>query len=310
MNQLSFFKPPMPKVGMGRPLRRTSLSALAAASVLAACGGGETGPAVTSLQAGTATNLPMYGRSVSVTVTGSGLDAAGLNAAIEPGCFTMTRASGGTATSQTFTCSKLAAMGDLRVRIRSAEAQELAALRLDVPTPRVQFNARQGPAGGPTGSFVVELDPRVAPKSVDNFLAYANSSPCFYRDTLFHRVIAGKIVQGGGFKTGLTPVSTLAAIALESRNGLKNLRGTIAMARTEVPDSATSQFYINVSDNPAFDFVDDANPGYAVFGTVFSGMDDIDRLQGVPTAQKTVGDVTFSDVPVDEVSVTACGQIR
>lgn len=286
---------------------RLPLALLAGAALLTACGGGEGGgPAVTSLQA---TNA-MYGRNVVVAVSGSGLSAAGLNAAIEPGCATMTRTNTSDS-AQSFTC-RIPVTGDLRVRVRNAEGQELAALRLNVEAPRVQINASQS---GVLGSFVVELDPAKAPKSVDNFLAYASASPCFFRETLFHRVIANKIVQAGGFKSGLQPTSGVgSAIPLESNNGLKNLRGTIAMARTSIPNSATSQFYININDNPDFDYVSDANPGYAVFGTVVSGMDQLDRLQSVATTTKKVTingtEVSFADTPVEEVLITACGQIR
>jgi peptidyl-prolyl cis-trans isomerase A (cyclophilin A) len=202
-------------------------------------------------------------------------------------------------------------MGDLRVRVRTEGGAEIASLRLDVGVPQVIFNASQGSA---TGSFLVELDPAKAPKTVDNFLAYVNQSGgCFYKDTLFHRVIKDFVVQAGGYTTGLAAKTTgkLPAIALESNNGLMNLRGAIAMARTADPNSATSEFFVNVKDNPDLDYQSNAKPGYAVFGKVIAGMEDIDRLQTVPTQEKTNGlGVTFKDAPQSEVVITTCGQVK
>lgn len=284
--------------------------ALAAAAMLAACGGGsDGGPAVTNLGA---TNVA-YGKTVTVTVSGSGLNS-NLNAAIEPGCFTMTRGTSTSDTTQTFTC-KIAAIGDLRVRVRTAEGAELASLRLDVPAPQVTMTATQGTA---TGTFVMELDPVKAPKTVDNFLTYVNTGTapaCYYKNSLFHRVIADFVVQAGGFTTGFKPVTGVGApIVLESQNGLKNERGTVAMARTSDPNSATTQFYINVKDNTDLDYVDASNPGYAVFGKVISGMDAIDVLQKVPTTTRQAeenGQVqNFPNAPVTDVVITSCSQTR
>src|SRR6185369_11353699 len=140
-------------------------------------------------------------------------------------------------------------LGDLRVRVRAAEGNELASLRHNVETPRVSLTVKQNTD---QGTFVMELDPLAAPKTVENFLVYVNTTGCYYTITLFHRVIADKLVQGGGFTNGLATKVTLSPIVLESNNGLKNLRGTVAMARTAEPNSATSQFYINVADNPDF----------------------------------------------------------
>ncbi|MFC1753435.1 peptidylprolyl isomerase [Thermoproteota archaeon] len=126
------------------------------------------------------------------------------------------------------------------------------------------------------GNIEIELDKPNAPVSVDNFLRYVNEG--FYEGTVFHRVIFEFMIQGGGFtKEGLQK-QTHETIPLESDNGLKNLRGTIAMARTMRPDSATSQFYINVVDNAMLDYAP-GNPGYAVFGKVISGMDVVDKIE-------------------------------
>jgi cyclophilin family peptidyl-prolyl cis-trans isomerase len=294
-----------------RPRLAAPAAAALLASLLAACGGGggDAGSAVTNLTVTSTNGVVGYGRNITLAVSGSGLDST-VTAAVEPGCFTMTRGTT-TESSMSFTC-RLAAFGDLRVRVRTAEGKELGTVRLDVPAPQVQFNARQGTTDG---SFVVELDPVRAPKTVDNFLQYVNTSGCWYKDRLFHRVIKDFVVQGGGYIAGLQPATGIGApIVLESQNGLKNLRGTIAMARTEAPNSATSQFYINVKDNPSLDYVSEDSPGYAVFGTVVSGQDKVDLLSQVPTMTKksTINgqEVTFQDAPIDNVVITACGQIR
>jgi peptidyl-prolyl cis-trans isomerase A (cyclophilin A) len=131
------------------------------------------------------------------------------------------------------------------------------------------------------GDIVLELDRDKAPKTVDNFVQYVKAG--HYDGTIFHRVIADFMIQGGGMKPDMSEKPTRAPIALESRNGLSNARGTVAMARTMVPDSATAQFFINVKDNP---FLDQPNSrdgnGYAVFGKVVSGMDVVDKIRAVP----------------------------
>ncbi len=133
------------------------------------------------------------------------------------------------------------------------------------------------------GEFVVELDAEKAPKSVANFVQYVRAR--HYDGTVFHRVIENFMIQGGGMKPDLSQKPTRAPIPLEARNGLINLRGTIAMARTGDPNSATSQFFVNVVDNA---FLDAANArdgqGYAVFGRVVEGMDVVDRIKAVPVA--------------------------
>ena len=131
------------------------------------------------------------------------------------------------------------------------------------------------------GTIEVQLDPQRAPKTVANFLQYVKSG--FYGGTIFHRVIPGFMIQGGGFTPDMQQKPTQPPIPLESQNGLKNLRGTIAMARTANPNSATSQFFINLVDNPALDYPQPDGHGYAVFGQVIKGMDVVDRIAKVPT---------------------------
>jgi peptidyl-prolyl cis-trans isomerase A (cyclophilin A) len=153
------------------------------------------------------------------------------------------------------------------------------------------------------GDITLELDPARAPVTVDNFLKYVRSG--FYNGTIFHRVIENFMIQGGGYtkdrnlKTPLYP-----PIRLESRNGLKNLRGTVAAARTKSPDSATSQFFINVADNPFLDYSERTNPtGYAVFGRVISGMEVVDRIRAVKVRENAL-DVQADGTPAVSMPVT------
>ncbi len=148
------------------------------------------------------------------------------------------------------------------------------------------------------GTIEVELDRENAPVTVENFVRYVNEG--FYDGTVFHRVINGFMIQGGGFTPGGEQKETREPIALESQNGLSNTRGTIAMARTYVPDSATSQFYINVVDNSGMLDYAPGNPGYAVFGRVVSGMEVVDAIKSVPTGERGQN----ADWPAEDVAIT------
>jgi cyclophilin family peptidyl-prolyl cis-trans isomerase len=130
------------------------------------------------------------------------------------------------------------------------------------------------------GNISLELDPNKAPITVANFLAYVDSG--FYDGTVFHRVIDGFMIQGGGFTTDGDRKETRDPILLESQNGLSNKLGTVAMARTNAPNSATAQFFINVKDNDFLNYAP-GNPGYAVFGKVTSGMDVINEIRQAET---------------------------
>ncbi len=150
------------------------------------------------------------------------------------------------------------------------------------------------------GSFVIELYPEKAPKTVENFLQYVRDG--FYDGTIFHRVIDGFMIQGGGFTPDFERKQTRAPILNEADNGLKNTRGTIAMARTMDPHSATSQFFINVKDNPFLNFTAKTPRGwgYAVFGKVVEGMDVVDKIRKVPTGP---GGMFPKDVPQEPVII-------
>jgi peptidyl-prolyl cis-trans isomerase A (cyclophilin A) len=135
------------------------------------------------------------------------------------------------------------------------------------------------------GDITLELDREKAPRTVDNFVQYVRSG--HYDGTIFHRVIDNFMIQGGGMQPTMIEKATRAPIPLEARNGLQNLRGTVAMARTMVPDSATAQFFINLRDNA---FLDAANSrdghGYAVFGKVVAGMEVVERIKSAPTTTR------------------------
>ncbi len=134
------------------------------------------------------------------------------------------------------------------------------------------------------GDIVVQLDPAKAPKTVENFLAYVQDK--HYDGTVFHRVMNGFMIQGGGFNADMVQKPTKAPIALEANNGLKNDKYTIAMARTANPNSATAQFFINVQDNAMLNAPSPDGYGYAVFGKVIQGADVVDKIKGVATGNR------------------------
>lgn len=147
------------------------------------------------------------------------------------------------------------------------------------------------------GAIVIELDAEKAPLTVKNFLQYANDG--FYNGTIFHRVIDGFMIQGGGFTKDMGEKPTGAQIPNEAKNGLKNQRGTIAMARRAEPHSATAQFFINHKDNDALDYPSRDGWGYAVFGKVTQGLDVVDKIAKVRTGNRGM----FQDVPVEPVVI-------
>lgn len=147
------------------------------------------------------------------------------------------------------------------------------------------------------GTITVELNKEKAPESVKNFISYAKED--FYKDTLFHRVIDDFMIQGGGLIEGLKKKKTKAPIKNEANNGLKNKKGTLAMARTNDPDSATSQFFINVSDNDFLNYQSPSKPGYAVFGKVIKGMDVVNKIKSVKTTTQS----GRQDVPEKQIKI-------
>ncbi len=175
----------------------------------------------------------------------------------------------------------------------TTEPTEAAAVAT-VANPRVALHTNMG-------DIVIELDPVKAPVSSENFLAYVKDG--FYNGTVFHRVIDNFMIQGGGYTADLQPKSTRAPIQNEANNGLSNLRGTVAMARTGEPHSASAQFFINLVDNPRLDYVSDQNGmtwGYAVFGKVVEGLDVVDRIRAIPTGAQGP---FRTDVPTEPVII-------
>lgn len=169
----------------------------------------------------------------------------------------------------------------------------------DKSNPVVKLETTHGPV-------YIELYKKEAPVSVENFISYVNSG--FYDGTIFHRVIKGFMVQGGGFKPGMKQKKAKAPIKNEASNGLHNTRGSVAMARTQIVDSATSQFFINVVDNLFLDFKSKSSDqyGYAVFGGVVSGMEIVDLIRNEST--NTVG--YFRDVPETDMVIKSANLVK
>ncbi len=273
------------------------LGACASAILLSGCGGSKSDtaavvPSVTKVT----TDQVVYRKVTNFTITGQNLDR-GYNASI-PACLTITELPGGTATQRVLSC-KLVGVGSTTYSITAANGTTLFSGLVNLTLaaqPQVTMTTSMG-------TIVIELNPGRAPVTVDNFLNYVENG--FYVNKIFHRVIKSAIVQGGGFTADLQQPTTLPAIKLETPNGLSNLRGTIAMARTSDPNSATAQFYLNAADNTGFDATI-AGTGYAVFGKIVTGLDIMDKINVVPTT--TAGGM--SDVPVSPVFINSMVQTQ
>jgi len=181
---------------------------------------------------------------------------------------------------------------------RSSRAAIIASMTAATLFASAAAQAQKVKLATSAGDIVIELDAAKAPKTVENFITYVKAG--HYNGTVFHRVIPTFMIQGGGMTADLKEKSTRAPIVLESRNGLSNVRGSVAMARTNDPNSATSQFFINVKDNDRLDAANarDGN-GYAVFGKVVSGMEVVDKIRDVPTGSKGMHD----DVPLTPITI-------
>ncbi|MFC0350900.1 peptidylprolyl isomerase [Undibacterium danionis] len=247
--------------------------------LLTACGGGSSSDSNTtpakkvSISEVTSDQL-VYRKLSTITVKGQNLDL-GINFS-HPGCLKITELTGSTATQKTFSC-KIVGVGTVPVVVTDGSGNSIYASNVTIPLavqPQVTMVTNMG-------TVVMELNPAKAPITVDNFLNYAESG--FYVNKIFHRVISNFMIQGGGFTADLAQPATQAAIKLEVGTGLSNTRGTIAMARTNVLDSATSQFFINVVDNVS---LDTSGGGYAVFGKVISGLDVVDKIKDVAVSTR------------------------
>jgi cyclophilin family peptidyl-prolyl cis-trans isomerase len=208
--------------------------------------------------------------------------------------------------------------------VASLLASLAATAALAMQAPQEQKPAEAAPAqaapaaNGPVfvsletskGTIVLELDPAKAPTSVENFMKYVKAG--FYDSTAFHRIVPNFVVQGGGFDKELVQKPTNPPIKNEWTNGLKNAKGTISMARLPSPDTATSQFFLNLKDNPALDGAN--GPGYAVFGKIVVGMNVLETLGQIRTAPAEGTDQTgtkrmFSDVPTERVMIVKASEI-
>jgi len=249
-------------------------------------------PVVTSIQS----DRLMYAKGAVLTFGGQSMDKD-FSVAIK-GCKGLTLVSGGSAKAQTVTCTVNAVgTGAVVVEAKLANGTVLLSKSFDVLAPQVTLTTN-------LGTMVVELNPSLAPKTVDNFLQYVADK--FYDNTIFHRIYAVgiSVIQGGWLNaTPAVQPGQRAAIALEAGKGLSNVRGTIAMARQSAPDTATSQFFFNVTDNAQ---LDTANGGYTVFGKLVSGLDTMDAIFKVPT----VTQYGIPDFPTTNIVVQSALQTR
>jgi len=264
------------------------------ALLIAGCGGG-TGfqPAITGVKQDTL----QYGKSAIIYLGGKDLRS---NMVVDTNgaCIDPSFASNSTTDMLVLNCT-VKVIGNFTLTIKNEAGVVLNTTPLTVDKPQVLILTS-------LGNFVLELDPAAAPITVNNFLSYVNNG--FYQNTLFHRVISGFMIQGGGYTAGLVKKDGLKdPIVLESNNGLTNLRGTVAMARTDNLNSATSEFFINHADNSFLNY-STTNPGYAVFGKVIQGLDVVDVIASKPTSVSNV--LKDMPVPLEDITITSALQIK
>lgn len=281
------------RLGYRMPMLVLLLLAIVMSALLAGCGGGiGFNPVVTAVKVQSA----QYGRSAVILIGGRDLRST-FTVDTGGGCTTPGFAASSSTETLVLNC-RVGRVGEIPLSIFTADGALLFKTTITVPNPQVVFSTSGG-------AFTVELDPVAAPITVNNFLSYVNSG--YYKDTLFHRVIPGFVAQGGGYTSGMVEKpGRLAPIVLESNNGLSNLRGTVAMARTSVPNSATSEFYVNLVDNTFLDYRSALSPGYAVFGKVVQGLSVIDTM----ATQRTGFVNGFADVPLTDITITLALQVQ
>ncbi len=261
-------------------------------ALLTSCGGGSSTPlANPNVQ----TSKLMYGAPIAFYLGVSQLNqGVTLNATL---CSNLVQVVSPSPLYLAYSCTPNGS-GTMVFTATDTSGKVLLSQNFTVPDPQVTMVTSMG-------TIVLDLNPNAAPRTVTNFLQYVSSG--FYSNLIFHRVIPGFVIQSGGFMTGMSPVNPpYASINLETPNGLSNLTGTLAMARTSDPNSATSQFYINVADNSNLDYIDSNNPGYAVFGKVVTGLDVVNAIAKVPT--QSVG--AYSDVPVSDVNIISVSRTQ
>ena len=296
--------------------RRFMVCFAVAASAGCGGGGGDAGgqaPVATSASAGNAT----YGQTLLVTVQGSRLDQgiAGTSAGCRNVALSTTAPNISTATTAYFRCTVSAVGAQQFNVVRTSDNGVLTTAGFNAPQPQVTMTVSNGAAV--SGSLVLTLDPARAPATVDNFLNYVNAG--FYAGTVIHRHSPGFVLQGGGYAGPLTAGGAIpnekptnAAIVLEDNAGLSNLRYTIAMARTGTPNSATSQFFINLADNVFLNRTGPADNqrGYAVFGSVTGNPALVDAMAAAPCAAWPAFLFTGECLPTPNLTVTAATQTR
>jgi peptidyl-prolyl cis-trans isomerase A (cyclophilin A) len=269
------------------------ISATCLVSLLAACGGSTGFPPVIT---GVKVQTLKYGNTATVYLGGKDLRSS-ITVESNGGCTNPSFASNSTTDTLVLNCV-VKLVGDVPLTFKAEDGSVIYTTTLTVPKPQVTLFTTKG-------TVVMELDPSTAPISSNNYLSYVSKG--FYTSTLFHRVISGFMIQGGGYTTGMVKkTGQAAAIELESNKGLSNLRGTLAMARTDVFNSATSEFFINVVDNTFLDYKTEASPGYAVFGKVVQGMDVVDAIVAQPTGVSN----GFADVPLTDVVISLALQTQ
>ena len=265
--------------------------------VLSACGGGSDFPPSVSVIKGQSLQ---FGKPAVIYVGGQYLRKDML---IDSGsCAKPAFRSDSTSTVAVVTCD-ISAVGDFVLTLKSASGNLLSSATLTVPLPQVAMVTS-------FGNIIMELNADIVPLTVKNFLSYVSSG--YYLSTLVHRVEPNFVIQGGGYTSGmLKKPGQLDPIVLESRKGLSNTRGTVAMARTSVENSATSEFYFNLVDNIFLDYQSDTQKGYAVFGKVVQGLDVMDKIAAVPTGPYTSSTgQSFQNVPVNDVPITLMLQTK
>ena len=263
------------------------------AGLLSACGGGDGGPAVTDI---TPTTPLRYGQLTVFALSGHGLIADDLRVRVSL-CSGLKAEAGATEELVRIGCT-VSGTGPMQVDVLDPADTVLLRKQFDAPAPLVELDTT-------LGKVTLELYPNDAPITVNNFLGYVTTG--FYDGTLFHSVVKDFLVQGGGYTPGLVfkpPV--FAPIKLEYDRPLRHLRGTVGMARKSAPNTATSQFFVNLVDNPRLDFEGTADPGYAAFGRVVDGISVFDQMAAF--AVTTVGTVTT--VPATEVRMITVRQTR
>ena len=289
--------------------------ALGLGLIMAACGGGGSGgegsgaASVSTMSA----SPTRYGQTMTINVTGRNLDQ-GIDMVVEGNCQNLTRVAGGTADGVQFTCI-VRGIGEIVPRVRAFDGQrELASLKVSIPLPRVSLTLSDGSR---SGAVLLELDPVAAPNTVDNFLAYATTPATapFYRGTAVSYADPAMGIRLGGFTLHSSGSGALTAktptrdpIPVEAGNGLKNLRGTVALVARQVGDPAV-QWWISTKDNPTLDLGSAENPaGYTVFGKVVEGLEIVEVATAVPTLVELVSGSTRA--PVTGVTISAISQTR